>query len=165
MANTLFFEIQKFRKWWLWITMLGVNSIFVYGLIQQIFLSKPFGNNPMSNTGLSLAAFFMLILSLLVFKMRMETQIKPDGIYLRFFPFHFKYKFFPWSDINKAYVRQYNPIKEYGGWGLRVGAFNVSGNMGLQLEFKNGKALLIGSQKPEEVKHILIKLGKDKSAE
>lgn len=165
MSTQLYFEVQKFRKWWLWITMLGVNSIFVYGLIQQIFLGKPFGNNPMNDTGLSLAAFFMLILSLLVFNMRMETQIKPDGIYLRFFPFHFKYKFFPWSDINKAYVRQYNPIKEYGGWGLRVGAFNVSGNMGLQLEFKNGKALLIGSQKPEEVKLILFKLGKDKSAE
>jgi hypothetical protein len=39
---------------------------------------------------------------------------------------------------------------EYGGWGIKYGkmgkAYNVSGNRGVQLEFTDGKRLLIGSQ-------------------
>ncbi len=159
MSELYFSEIQRFRKWWLWVMMLGINSIFIYGIIQQIFIGQPFGDNPMSDTGLCLSAFFMLILSLLLFNMRMETQIKSDGIYMRFFPFHFKYKFYPWSDIDKAYVRQYNPIKEYGGWGLRIGAFNVSGDKGMQLEFKNSKKLLIGTNQEIKLKEVLSSLG------
>jgi hypothetical protein len=159
MSELYFSEIQRFRKWWLWVMMLGINSIFVYGIIQQIFIGRPFGDNPMSDTGLCLSAFFMLILSLLLFNMRLETQLKSDGIYLRFFPFHFKYKFYAWSDIDKAYVRQYNPIKEYGGWGLRIGAFNVSGDKGMQLEFKNGKKLLLGTNQEIKLKEVLSSLG------
>lgn len=44
-----------------------------------------------------------------------------------------------------------NIERDYGGWGIRYGrkgkAFNVFGSRGLQLEFTNGKRLLIGSQK------------------
>ena len=51
-------------------------------------------------------------------------------------------------------MRSYNPIRDYGGWGIRWGtkgkAYNVSGNRGLYLEFSDGKQLLIGLQKPEE---------------
>ncbi|MBK8703741.1 MAG: hypothetical protein IPN33_08970 [Saprospiraceae bacterium] len=66
----------------------------------------------------------------------------------------------------KVYVRQYKPIAEFGGWGLRYSmsgkgrALNVSGNMGLQLEFKDGKKLLIGTQKPKEIELVLTNLGR-----
>jgi hypothetical protein len=57
-------------------------------------------------------------------------------------------------------VRKYSPIKEYGGWGFRYGfkngkAYNISGNMGLQLILKNGDRILIGTQKPEELETYL----------
>ncbi|NVL91956.1 MAG: hypothetical protein HWN71_02845 [Desulfobacterales bacterium] len=49
----------------------------------------------------------------------------------------------------------YNPLKDYGGWGIRYGrggrAYNVSGNRGVYLELSNGKSLLIGSLQPEEL--------------
>jgi len=38
-------------------------------------------------------------------------------------------------------------------------AYNVSGNKGIQLVFTNGRKLLIGTKRPEEVKEILEKLG------
>ena len=53
---------------------------------------------------------------------------------------------------------------EYGGWGLRGGfflnkgkgtAYNVSGNIGIQLEFVNGKKILIGTHKRDEVDRVL----------
>ena len=82
----------------------------------------------------------------------------------KFFPFHFSLKTILWIDITKAYVRTYDPIGEYGGWGFKGGAFwnrgkgkciNVSGDVGIQIEFKNGKKLLIGTQKESDTKRIL----------
>jgi hypothetical protein len=58
--------------------------------------------------------------------------------------------------VSEYYARVYRPILEYGGWGIRCGfkgarAYNVSGNKGVQLILQNGKRLLIGSQKPDEL--------------
>jgi hypothetical protein len=39
-------------------------------------------------------------------------------------------------------------------------AFNATGNIGLQLVFKDGKKLLIGTQKPAEIEAVLASLGK-----
>ncbi|MBJ2175825.1 hypothetical protein JBL43_16340 [Aureibaculum sp. A20] len=67
-----------------------------------------------------------------------------------------------WNDISKVYVRKYNAITEYGGWGFRgyifkTGgkAFNVMGNKGIQIVLKNGKKMLIGTQKEVEAERIL----------
>jgi hypothetical protein len=67
-------------------------------------------------------------------------------------------------------------LKEYGGWGykkkiFRIGirifnfkqynkSMTVSGNTGLQIEFTNGKKLLIVTHKYEEMAETLRKLGK-----
>ena len=53
-----------------------------------------------------------------------------------------------------------SPIAEFGGWGIRYGfgagwVWNVSGNMGVQLELDNGRKVLIGSQRPAELKDAL----------
>jgi hypothetical protein len=52
-------------------------------------------------------------------------------------------------------VITYSPLRDYGGWGIRYGskgkAYNVSGNRGVRLELSNGKRLLFGSQRPEEL--------------
>ncbi|MFQ5842819.1 MAG: hypothetical protein ACE5I8_10320, partial [Thermodesulfobacteriota bacterium] len=59
------------------------------------------------------------------------------------------------EEITRCEVRTYNSIREFGGggnWYRRGGkAYNVSGNRGVQLELANGKRLLIGSQRPEEL--------------
>jgi hypothetical protein len=40
-------------------------------------------------------------------------------------------------------------------------AYNVSGNRGLQLELTNGKKILLGTQRPEEIAQALIHLNKN----
>jgi len=37
-------------------------------------------------------------------------------------------------------------------------AYNISGNMGLQLELKNGKKILLGTRKPTELEDVLKKV-------
>jgi hypothetical protein len=53
-------------------------------------------------------------------------------------------------------------LTEFGGWGLRYGfggkAYKIKGNIGLQLNFKDSSNLLIGTQRPEELRVIFDKL-------
>lgn len=165
--NVLFSEKQKFSQWWAWLIIIALNGVFIYGIYQQILNGEQFGNKPMSNTGLIITEVMMLLISFLLISSQLETQIKTDGIYVRFFPFHLKFKYYPWTNLKKSFVRKYSPLGEYGGWGLRYGifgsgkAYNVSGNKGLQLEFLNKKKLLIGTNKPEELNALLSKLGRN----
>jgi hypothetical protein len=163
--NTLFTEKQRFNQWWVWAILIIVNGGQIAAAAFQILSGRPLGNKPMSNTEFLVVVGIALLLSLAVLAFRLETQVRTDGIYVRFFPFHRKFKFFAWEDLRKAYVRKYAPIGEYGGWGYRIGwpdkggAFNVSGNQGLQLEFTSGKKLLIGTRKPEALSAVLQQIG------
>jgi hypothetical protein len=60
-------------------------------------------------------------------------------------------------------VRAYDPLGEYGGWGLKGSsgnrALNIAGDQGLQLELQNGQRLLLGTQRPAEVTQALHQLG------
>lgn len=160
----LYKENQYFRQWWLWIIFLLIFSVFLAGIYQQLIRGIPFGDNPMSNTGLIIATVLYALIMLIFFRMGLTTLIDEKGIYIRFFPFHLKYKFFGWDEIEKAYIRTYQPIREYGGWGLKGGsmglAYNVSGDKGLQLELKKGNKILIGTKQPEALEKILLKLDK-----
>jgi hypothetical protein len=106
-----------------------------------------------------------ILLPLLFWQMKLTTRITEEGIYVRFFPFHFKEKFFAWDTLSASYVRTYSPLMEYGGWGIKYSfkgnglVYNTAGNVGLQLYFKEGDPVLIGTQKGEEIKQVLAALG------
>lgn len=166
MANEILFtERQKFKQWWLWLILLGINGLFLFGVFKQVVVGQQFGDKPMSNAGLLFPTGLTIILTVLFVIFRLDTTIKKDGIYVRFFPFHLKTKHYTWDSLTKSFVRKYSPLTEYGGWGLRLGlfgkgtAFNVSGDNGLQLEFTNNKKLLIGTNKPDELTETLNKIG------
>lgn len=164
-SEILFLEKQKIRQWWLWAILLIINVIMLWGVFQQIINGEQLGDKPMSNWGLLLTTTPLLLITLLIFTIRLDTLIKKDGVYVRFFPFHWSFKKFSWDKIASAYVRQYSSLLEYGGWGMRIGLFgkgkawNISGDKGLQLEFTDKKKLLIGTAQPEELAATLEKIG------
>jgi len=151
----VFKEKQKFTQWWLWILNLGILLIPIYGIVQQVIYKKSFGDSPMSDIGLFIFLFFMILFNYFFWILELETTIDENGIHYRFPPLRSKLKTIPWNAIKKAYIRKYNPVLEYGGWGVKRGARNVKGNIGLQLELKNGKKLLIGTQKKDEMERVL----------
>lgn len=159
----LFAESQKFRQWWVWLFLVAINGIFIYGVILQVFAGRQFGDNPMSDAGLVIVAVLIILFSFLILSFRLDTKINREGIYVRFFPLQLAYRFYPWTSIVKCYTRQYSAIGEFGGWGIRgfegYKALNVSGNTGLQLELTANKKLLIGTNKKDELEKILISHG------
>lgn len=156
-----FREIQQFRQTWVWVLVLPISLflivLFGYGMIKQLILGQPWGSRPLPDTALSIIGplfiLFGIGLGCLFYSCQLITEVREDGLYVRFFPLtHHR---IPFEDIAHFEVRTYSPIREFGGWGIRYGrrgkAYNVSGNRGVQLELLNGKRLLIGSQRPEEL--------------
>lgn len=161
----LFEEQQQFKQWWVWLVLGGINAVFLYGIYRQVIKGIPFGNQPMSDSGLLFSTGIVILISILFRKTKLETRIAEDGLYVRFFPFHLRYTHISWSDIKNYYLRKYSAPAEFGGWGIRTGwgkgrAYTVDGNQGLQLELHSGKKLLIGTQKPEEMDMALLQLEK-----
>ncbi|CAN5655095.1 DUF6141 family protein [soil metagenome] len=158
-----FQELQGFRIWWAWAAIIALNILFCVALVQQVILGKPFGTTPASNLGLTLLQFAALSFLYFLYSIRLKTSIDEKGIHYRFFPFQFKTTTIEWNELSDAYMRTYDSFYEFGGWGIRVGtsktgrAINTSAscNQGLQLEFKDGQLLLIGTKRPEEINRIL----------
>ncbi len=146
-----FEETQRFNQWWLWVLLIGISFLPLIGVYKQIVLQQPFGSSPLSNLGLAIFALVQLG-TLLFFRMlRLETEIDPKTIKIRFWPFSSKVVL--WSDIAHATVVDYGFV---GGWGIRYKTkygtvYNVRGSMGLAIELKNGTKLCIGTQKPDEM--------------
>lgn len=158
MAKELIFftERQYFRQWWLWVLLLIPTALVLYGLYIQLGKGIPFGNNPASDEMLIGLAVFMLLMLVVFYFMALKVEISREGIRYRFFPF-FGSRWIEWGEVAEAEVRQYHPLKEYGGWGIKFGsagtAYNVEGNMGLQLVLHKGnKRILLGTQRPDELK-------------
>jgi hypothetical protein len=156
----LYREVQQFRQIWLWLVILAIAGLMWYALISQLILQYPLGNNPIPDGWLIL--FWLLFgigLPCLFFFSKLITEVREDGLYLRFVPFHFSFHKIPFEQLKQYEARTYRPIWEYGGWGIRYGpkgrAYNVSGNRGVQLELAGGKRLLIGSQHPDELQQAI----------
>ena len=167
--QTVFYrEVQHFRQVWLWIIILSIPALMIYAVVEQLFLGRPFGDNPAPDAVLIiLAVIFGLGLPALFLATNLTTEVRSDGLYIRFFPFHFSFRRITSDELAHYEARTYSPLREYGGWGIRYGskgkAYNISGNRGLQLEFSNGDRLMIGSQRPEELAQAIdLALGKKK---
>lgn len=163
--NIIFNETQRFKQWWIWLFLILINGLLFSGFIYQVILGNVFGNQPMSDSGLVVGWLLVLGVTIFILSFRLDTEIGVKGIKVRLFPIQFKFRFYEWKEIHSSIVRTYKPIAEYGGWGFR-GRYNnrvlsLSGNQGLQLEFKDGKKLLINTQKGKELTDALIQLNKN----
>ena len=165
-TNVLFTEKQRFTQWWLWLIIAVVNLSVAYGAYLQFTTAIDPAGRPMDLVGFYIGLGLILLMDLLFVLARLETQISKAGIQVRLFPFHLKAKFFPWSEIAQSEVRTYQPLSEFGGWGLKWSlsgkgkAYNVAGNQGLQLQFSDGRRLLIGTQQQQEIQAVLQAMGK-----
>lgn len=175
MSKILFSEIQKFRQTWLYL-LIGFSNLVViiplgYGFFIQIIKGEPWGQTPMSDNGLlaliliSIGA--MMAVNYLVFASRLEVEIKDNTIYYKYFPLVWN-----WKSLYKDYIDQYeirsiSPLSELGGYGYRRRFFKkktgfvMSGNKAMVLKLTDGKTLIIGTQRPEELKTAMNSIMKE----
>lgn len=104
-------------------------------------------------------AVFCCLVSFALSKAKLVTQVRTDGIYISFPPLQMNDTVCTWDSIDTLFIRTYNPLIEFGGWGIRIGpngrAYSTSGTTGLQIHFMNGGKLLIGTQQPDALRKAL----------
>ena len=156
MDQPIFREVQHFFRQWIFLLPVAAVTIIVwYEFFQQVVLSNPQGDQPIPD-GLAWALTIVFGLGFpaagLLFSL--VTEVRPGELLVRLYPFR-KVRI-PIEMISQAMVRSYSPIREYGGWGVRVNrhngrAFNCYGNEGVQLLLSNGTPVLVGTQRAHEL--------------
>ncbi len=171
MTTINFKEEQRFKIWWAWLGVIVLNILFIFAIVKQVILGKPFGTKPAPDFVLIIAEMILLLVLIFLISIKLKTRINDKGIYYRFYPFQFNETEIEWHTLRDAYIREYSSFYEYGGWGIRYGSAKVgraintsaSSNRGLQLQFTDGNLFLIGTARPDELKLIIdevIKSGK-----
>ena len=156
----IFTEEQRFGQVWLWMVLIGMDVAYFTAFFAQFFGPvPPRPSGPADLLGLCLGALLCLGITALFVSLKLITRVTNQGISVQFMPLHRKPVMFLFSDIREHSLRTYRPIIEFGGWGIKRGsgglAYNVSGNKGLQLVLKDGRKILIGTQKPEHLKSAI----------
>lgn len=106
---------------------------------------------PPEQTGVLIIWFFVgVLLPILAWISHLEVRVDDRTIRLRLFPF--------WArrirldEITDCAPRQYQPIREYGGWGVRFWssgwAYSMHGRQGVQLKLRDKSPVMIGSDDP-----------------
>ena len=133
----LFREVQRFRQPWIWALLGGI------ALLMLVL-------GPILWGGLIVVG----AVAGLLYSLRLETEVRADGIYFKMWPLHRSFRRIQWAEIERYESKEYSPIREFGGWGIRWVpgkiAYNVRGNQGIWIERADGRAVLVGSQHPEE---------------
>jgi hypothetical protein len=171
-ARLIYREEQSFRNsiipWIMLVVMLFLIGGFSVSFYQQLYLGKPYGDEPMSDNNLIWSSIISFIVMSAVFVFILSgslvTEIWSDGIRYKFTPLIRKMRHLPLSDIVSAEVEKYRPILEFGGWGwrkrflTRKTAFNVSGRIGVRVTLKNGSQILFGTHQEQEMKRAVEKM-------
>lgn len=175
-GKLIFEEIQSFRYTWSWwlviISTVGIafplSVMFLYGIYQQEVTGVPFGDKPAPSYLLFL--FFLLNSAIFggiyyfVDRMKLTVRLDEGSITYKFFPIMKSFKKVEKRNLKSTEVKKYRPIAEYGGWGYRMNlsgrkkAYNITGNMGLEIQYLNGNKLMLGTQKPIELTKALNRL-------
>ena len=160
-----FEEKQKLNFWWLYI-LIGIETIITLTLVTY------------SEAGFTLngleSIFYMPIwlpvflfgLVYLINRSTFHFSIDENGVEYRYWPF-VRRKFISWEVVDAAYLRKYDALGEYGGWGLRYKLwfklkdrayiFNDR-TIGLQFELPDNRKLLFSTSKKEELESFLSNL-------
>jgi hypothetical protein len=165
-----FREVQRMRHWWFYLPIVAVTMIIWYTFIEQVGLNRPSGTSPIPNwAAWVLALVFGLGFPAFGATIRLITEVDDQTVRIRMFPV--SGRTVALNDILASEWVRYSPMRQYGGWGVRVSrhgrAYIAFGDEGVQLLLREkepgpydpryggvserDKKLLIGSQRPAEL--------------
>jgi len=139
----------------------------IYSLYQKTVIGIQVGDSPAPNAMLIVMFFAMIIANWVFFSLKLEVWIDQKGIHYRFYPLISKNKLISNGEIQRFEIRKYSPLLDYGGWGIKKRfkwgrAYNVSGNIGLQLYLKTGRKVLFGTQRSQAIMYAMNEMMKFK---
>ena len=129
---------------------------------------KPLADDWKNILPLLITMLIMTALCVFMFKVELKTNYTDEYVQVLYSPFHWKPKKFYWKDVVHFETRNADYFSEYfWRWGIKGArknrAYTADGDFGLQLTFKDGKRLFIGSQNKVELEKVVNEL-RDKKA-
>ncbi|MBU0597919.1 hypothetical protein KKF61_02890 [Patescibacteria group bacterium] len=165
-AQNQYREINKTRPWWAYLIITPMFIAAILGFIQQILLGQPFGANPAPDWGVWLVLIvFGIGLPWLFIASKQTIIIHGKTVSINLVPLW--KTTFTMDQVVKYYPRDFEPMRDFWGWGIRYGLrkgsrwikacvyFNE--NRGVQFELQNGRRLLIGSRQTDQFIEALNK--------
>lgn len=126
---------------------------------RQVFWNRPWGSPAMTNGGLLSLTIFVLLVCIRLATVRLVTELRPESLTVAMKGF-FRRTRIAVADIRGAEVVEYDPLAEYGGYGIRSGprgeAYIARGRQGVQLKLRDGREILVGSQSAHDLARRII---------
>ncbi|WP_134670570.1 DUF6141 family protein [Halorussus marinus] len=139
-----FREVQRFRRPWARATLLAQAILALAGVVR----GRRSGRAALKRL-VGLGAVALVLRSV-----RLYTEVRPDGVYVKFAPLHRTFRRIPLADIEDVQATGYSPLR-YGGWGIRwrprALAYTASNASGVRLERSSGGSVFVGSDRPDEL--------------
>src|SRR6266487_2797058 len=149
----IYSEEQRFNQKWVRFILWSITILCI--IISALVIIQGKANYIV---GL-LPSIFSIMLLILFSKIKLEIMINENMLEYKFKPF--LHRIITRDKIKRVSVVDYDPISEYGGWGIRYGkkgwAYTVKGVHGIKIITSLGKTILIGTSKPLEVSEFLQK--------
>jgi hypothetical protein len=99
------------------------------------------------------AAFF--------YSIQLITEVRTDGVYLRFAPIHRSFRRLPFDQINGVERTEFG-LLTYGGIGIRwtpdTVAYMTTRGSGVKIDRENAKSVVIGSQETSVLVSVIEEL-------
>ena len=148
----LYHEAQPLRPGHVRVVLAMPPAALLFMAIRQMVFHHPWTHPPMSDGGLLFLTVLLWAVYLRLITVRLVTDLDRHELSVGLKGLWRKTNL-PVSEIRSATPVRYDPAADFGGYGIRSGprgvAYIASGNGGVQLELRDGRKILVGSQYPE----------------
>lgn len=154
--DMIYREVQRPRKLWLWAVMLLTGGFFWYIFIQQIIFGTPVGDKPAPAPILIIfwVIFGIIFPAVMLGLLKLITEVRSDGIYIRFSPLQRGFRKISAEDIESFEPVDYSII-QYGGIGARISPkgeriYNLNGKKAVKLKL-NKEVVVVSTGKQRDL--------------
>jgi hypothetical protein len=138
----LYRETQRMRQFWIWVLLvLASVPTFVFGSVVGVLII------------LTVAGF--------LYSIQLITEVRADGIYVRFVPIHRSFRRLPFDRIERVERTEFGFLT-YSGIGIRwtpnTVAYMTTRGSGVKIHRKNAKSVVVGSQDPSTLLETIDEL-------
>jgi len=150
----LFHEVQPLRQWHTRIVLAVPPAALLFIAVRQIAFHHPWAHPALSNADLIFLSILLAAVYIRLITVQLVTDLRKAELRVGLRGL-WRVRRVPLTTIHSARAVRYDPVSDYGGYGIRSGARGVGyiahGNRGVELELIDGRHLLVGSQRPEEL--------------
>ncbi len=153
-ARPLFHEEQTFRQRHARLALATPPAAIVFITLRQLVWHRPWGTPPTSNGGLLFLSVLLVAVYLRLLTVRLVTDLSATEIVIRLRGLWRERKI-SLDQIRAAKAVEYDAVRDFGGYGFRSAArglaYIASGNGGVELDLRDSRNVLIGSQHPADL--------------